>query len=440
MPLRRPARRGQLHRRSVGTKGQLAVPPIAQIPLPRISERRLLVLVSAVQFVNILDFMVVMPLGPDFSQELGIPLSRMGWIGGSYTAAAALSGIVAARFLDRFDRRSALAVTMLGLVFGTAFGGLSRGLTSLMAARVVAGAFGGPASALALSIVADAVPPERRGRALGIVMGAFSVATVAGLPASLELARQGGWRGAFFALAIMGALVAAGAVFLMPPLRQHLMRASQPLTAASVPVERGPWLLTFVATFTTMMAGFAIVPNISAYVQGNLHYPRAELGTLYLAGGTASFLAMRALGPLVDRLGAAFTALLGTLVFVALLASAFVLEWKLPVTLIYVGFMCGMATRNVSLGALSTRVPLAHERARFMSIQSSVQHGAAALGAVVSAQLLHERPDHSLEGMPYVASMSITLAVCLPWLLRRIEKRLAPRPALVAEQAPPEAA
>src|SRR5688572_29947148 len=139
-------------------------------PSRGLSERTLLLLVGAVQFVNILDFMMVMPLGPDFAKGLGIPESQLGLIGGSYVAAAAISGLLAARFLDRFDRRPALAVAMLGLVAGTAAGGLATGLPSLLAARILAGCFGGPAASLAISIVADAVPPERRGRAMGAVM------------------------------------------------------------------------------------------------------------------------------------------------------------------------------------------------------------------------------------------------------------------------------
>ena len=113
-------------------------------PAPIRSERTIIFLFSSIQFINILDFMMVMPLGPDFAASLSIPLSHLGWIGGSYTAAAAISGMAAASFLDRFDRRKALAVAMLGLVIGTLMGGLATGLGSLIAARVVAGAFGGP--------------------------------------------------------------------------------------------------------------------------------------------------------------------------------------------------------------------------------------------------------------------------------------------------------
>src|SRR5438105_3427533 len=186
-----------------------------------VSERTLLLLVASVQFVNILDFMIVMPLGPDLATALHIPTARLGLIGGSYTAAAAVAGLVGSLFLDRFDRRSALAVAMLGLALGTAAGGLATGMGSLMAARVLAGAFGGPATSLALSIVADAVPPQRRGKAMGTVMAAFAAASVLGVPAGLELARRGGWRAPFFAVAELGTVVTAGAVVLLPPLRRR---------------------------------------------------------------------------------------------------------------------------------------------------------------------------------------------------------------------------
>src|SRR5262245_52350951 len=105
------------------------------------SERAIVFLVSAVQFVNILDFMMVMPLGPDFAAALGISPAHLGLVAGCYTAAAAVAGLAGARFLDRFDRRRALAVAMLGLVAGTAAGAAARGLGSLIAARAVAGAF-----------------------------------------------------------------------------------------------------------------------------------------------------------------------------------------------------------------------------------------------------------------------------------------------------------
>src|SRR6185295_14808959 len=111
-------------------------------------------------------FMMVLPLGPFFAGPLGIPPSRIGFIGGSYTAAAAVSGVVCSFFLDRF---------------------------------------------------------ERRGKALGAVMGAFSVSAVLGVPAGLELARWGGWRLPFFSVAGLGLVLIPLAIAFLPPLTGHLV-------------------------------------------------------------------------------------------------------------------------------------------------------------------------------------------------------------------------
>lgn len=392
-----------------------------------VSERFILLLVSAVQFVNILDFMIVMPLGPDFAKDLGIPVSRLGLIGGSYTAAAAVSGVLGSKFLDRFDRRDALAVTMFGLVLGTVAAGFARDLPTLMLARVVAGAFGGPATSVALSVIADVVPPERRGRALGLVMGSFAVASVFGVPLSLELARIGDWRLPFFSVAGLGLIVAGGAIVKMPPLRLHL-RHTEP-RARILRFLRDPAVMfSLLASFTVMVAAFSVIPNLSAYLQHNRGYPREHLGALYLTGGSVSYVAMRAAGIYIDKLGSSVIGSVGTVVFVATLAGTFVYEWPwLPVMLLFASFMTSMALRNVSLNTLASRVPQPHERARFMSLQSGVQHIAAALGAMVSSSLLTELPDKRLAGMPLVASVSISCAVVLPFLLRAVERHLVVR-------------
>jgi predicted MFS family arabinose efflux permease len=311
-----------------------------------------------------------------------------------------------------------------------------------MSARVIAGAFGGPATSISLSIIADVIPPQRRGRAMGIVMGAFSLATIAGLPAALELARLGGWRTPFFAVAGMGLFVVGAAIFAMPSLRFHL--TSQDRTNAQSPLwqflSQRPVMLSLLATITTMMAAFAIVPNISSYVQGNRGYPREQLGALYLAGGSVSFLAMRLMGGYVDKLGAGRVSAIGTVGFIGVLATGFVYELPIPVMSIYIGFMTSMAFRNISMTTLSTRVPLAHERARFLSLQSAAQHIAASIGAVLSAHLLTERANRTLEGMPLVASVSIGLSFFLPPLLWLVERELQARDAIALAELQPLAA
>ncbi|MEZ4302588.1 MAG: MFS transporter [Polyangiaceae bacterium] len=394
------------------------------------SERAIVFLVGAVQFINILDFMMVMPLGPDFAASLGIPTSHLGWIGASYTAAASVSGLVGSLFLDRFDRRSALAVAMLGLVVGTAAGGLATGLVTLMAARVVAGAFGGPATSVSLSIIADVVPVERRGKAMGAVMGAFSAASVLGVPAGLVLSQKGGWRAPFFSVAALGLLVTGIALWAMPRMRGHLeeraARGRASGAGGTLDMLRKPVvLLALAAPVTMMMSVFSMVPNLATYFQYNAGYPRERLPLLYLVGGALSFFVLRGVGVLVDRFGAPKVSAVGSLVYVGLMYFGFIQrEPAIPVMALFVTFMMSGNFRQVSMSTTSSRVPSPEERARFMSIQSAVQHMASAVAAAAASGILVERDDHSLGRMPIVAVGSAVFACVLPLLLWQIDRRL----------------
>ncbi len=391
-----------------------------------ISERKLLVVLALVQFVNVLDFMMVMPLGPDFVEGLGISSSRLGWIAGSYTASAAASGLVGMLFLDRFDRRQALVVALAGLSLGTIAGGFATGLGSLMLARVLAGAFGGPATALGLAIIADAIEPKRRGRALGAVMGAFSVASVLGVPAGLELARIGGWRMPFFAVGGVCAVVAVATARSLPRLTLHLAAAkSDPPVGAWQVIRRPVVLIAMAASGVTMLSVFLIVPNITSYLQFNLDFPRTQLGLLYLVGGAFSFFTMRVSGRVADRYGAGVVVTIGTALFIGATVAGFVFDHALlPIMAVFVVFMVSGSFRMVPMNALATRVPRPTERARYMSIQSTVQHVGAALGASGAAFILVEEPGGRLLHMREVALVSIALAMLLPVLIFGVESRV----------------
>src|SRR5579884_348300 len=144
-------------------------------------ERRVLVLMALAQFINIWDFMIVMPMGPDFARALHIDTGHIGWIAGSYTLSAAVVGLVTARLLDRFDRRAVLMTALLGLTLSTLAMIAAHSLAQLIAIRMVTGMFGGPVMASSLAIIADVFPEQRRGEAIGKVFASFSVASVVGV-------------------------------------------------------------------------------------------------------------------------------------------------------------------------------------------------------------------------------------------------------------------
>jgi predicted MFS family arabinose efflux permease len=418
---------------------------------PPVNERAVVLLIAAIHFINILDFMIVMPLGPQFARELGIPSNHIGDIAGAYTAAAALSGIAGSFFLDRFDRRKALAVSLAGLIVGTALGGFAWDLPSLIGARVVAGMFGGPAMAVALAVISDVVPVKRRGRAMGTVMTAFSIASIAGVPIALEIANAGGWRAPFFAVAGLGLVLAAASVFLLPSLKLHLVAGTKPPGVAMFGLLTKPLpLLAYGAMMAMMFSAFTIIPHIPGYVEFNLgykgeawltailtdlfDYQQSVLGPLYLVGGILSLIVLQIVGRLTDRIGSATVRWVGGALVIGVIYFWFIdYNPAVPVMLLFVAFMGSMSVRGVPARALDTKIPLPHERAAFMSLQSSVQHFSLAAAAVLSSRVLTENEtDKSLSGMATMAAIAIGFAVLLPLFVTLAERALKRRDAFIA--------
>lgn len=389
-------------------------------------ERSILFMVGAVQFVNILDFMMVMPLGPDFAPTLGITNSQLGWVGGSYTAAAAIAGILSSLFIDRLDRKKALLFCLLGLSVATVLGGFAWNFSSLLWARVCAGLFGGPATSLAWSIVADVVEPARRGQAMGKVMGAFSIASIVGVPFGLEMAKLNDWRMPFFVTGLLGFLVMIMVQRKMPALTVHLEGKQQPVSLRYLlAMFRNPqYLIAYVYIAIAMMASFMIIPNLAAYVQYNLNYPRDGIGWLYCIGGVASFFTMRITGTMIDRYNATNVSVVSTVSYIFVLWIAFISSIDLSVTLFFVLFMFALGMRNVSSTTLATKLPTPQERAGFMSVFSCMQGMGMATGAFLSTRMLQENTDSSLIGMDTIATLAACLSVMVPLLMWRVERRL----------------
>ncbi len=408
--------------------------------LPPDRERSVLFTLAAVQFVNILDFMMVMPLGPDFARSLQIDLSELPILASSYTGAACVGGLIASVVLDRFDRRRALVVTLLGLAIGTLAGGFATDLFTLALTRVVAGFFGGPATSIALAIVADVVPPERRGRALGTVMTAFSVASVLGVPAGLELATLGGWHTPFFCVGAMGTIAAVAAGKILPPLRAHLdtpapNAGESALTAAARILSRRRSLLSFSMSIVSNAGLFIVIPNIAAFVQSNLAFPRDRLSTLYVLGGAASVLTTRPFGALVDRFGSFKVGLCGTILGTIVTYFFFAVGTpQSPIYLLFVAFMLSGGLRNVAASTLISKVPEPAGRARFMAMDSTLRHGSLALGAGISSLFLVER-DGMLVGMHEAALTSIAVVALVPFLVFALEREVQKKPAAVPSKS-----
>jgi predicted MFS family arabinose efflux permease len=291
---------------------------------------------------------------------------------------------------------------------------------------------------------------------------AFSVASVLGVPAGLELSHLGGWHLPFFVVGGVGLAAGVLAFLLVPSLTAHIgmKHGGGVLSSFASLLTRRTTQLSYLASAVSNFGLFVLIPNLAAFTQGNLHYPREDLGFLYLLGGVAGFVSMRPFGRLVDRVGSFPVLLAGTAitVVVVLVGFTWAIPW-IPVPVVFVSFMIANGLRNVSVQTLSTKVPTHEERARVMSLQSMTQHLFCALGAFTSAQLLSSVGEESgalgdcadrgtdqvvapLIGMEHVSLIAIASMLVLPWIIRAVEKGVLARDAAAraAESAAPASA
>lgn len=394
-------------------------------------ERHVLLLMALVQFINIWDFMIVMPLGPDWARSLGMDTGHIGLIAGSYSVAAAFIGLASAQFLDKFDRRKVLLFNLTGLMFGTASMMLANTAAQMVVVRVITGLFGGTMIASSLAVIADVFPPQRRGEAMGKVFGSFSVASVLGVPLGLEMATRFGWWSPFALISLMALLTIAAVYRLLPPIRYHLdnPHPNTPPLFASLSENKAA-IPAMLMTAMGLFAAFLIIPNVSAHAQQNLDYPREHLGLLYFAGGGTAFFSMRWVGKTSDKRGYGKTTMVATLLLMAAVYAGFYAQWReIPFLLIFVLFMVCMSSRNVTANALTSRIPAPHERAGFMAIMSSVQSMFSGVGAFTSTAMLRETEEGRLAGMPAVALLAMVFFLLSALLMLWIERLLRQREA-----------
>ena len=274
-------------------------------PIARpVSERSLLLLLACVQFTHIMDFMVIMPLGPQLMRELNISAAYFGNIISAFALTAGIVGLAVAPFADRFDRRRVLLFCYAGFTLGTLACGLSQTPGMLMLSRALCGAFGGVSSATLMAIVADVVPAERRARGMGIIMTAFSAAAALGVPLGLQLAQWWKWEAPFLGIAVVSALVWVMLLRALPPVRGHLGRigAHSGKDFLLLLRSRNAWagISLMVAA---VMGHFMVIPYLSPYLVANVGLAEHHLFLVYLVGGLVTIFTGPFIGKLADRHG-----------------------------------------------------------------------------------------------------------------------------------------
>ena len=380
----------------------------------------IIAILAILQFTIVLDFMVLSPLGAQLLVELHITTAQFGWVVSAYAFSAGASGLLAAGFADKFDRKNLLLFFYVGFVGGTFLCGIAPDYNFLLMARIVTGIFGGVVGSVSFAIITDLFKLEVRGRVMGYVQMAFAASQVLGLPIGLYLANKWGWHSPFIMIVGLSILIGIAIVVYMKPINEHLKikldhNAFQHLRKT---ISNLTYLKAYAATILLATGGFMLMPFGSAFSINNLGITMEQLPLLYMITGIFSLGIGPLAGKLSDKIGMYKMFVIGSVISIVMV----LIYCNLGVTPLWivisinVVLFAGIMARIIPSSALLTAIPDPQDRGAFMGINSSIQQISGGVAAAVAGMIVVQTSSGKLErydilGYVVVGAMLITIGM-----------------------------
>lgn len=394
----------------------------------------IIAVLALLQFTVVLDFMVLSPLGEILLEKLRITTQQFGLVVSGYAFSAGVSGILAAGFADKFDRKKMLMVFYTGFIIGTFLCALAPTYGFLMAARVITGLFGGVISAIGMAIIADLFRPEVRGRVMGFVQMAFALSQIIGVPLGWELAIRLNWHAPFWMIGAFGTVMGIIIAVYMRPVNAHLQQRVERNAFAHLKhtLQNKHYSLAFATTVLLATGGFMLMPFGSTFSIHNMGIQREDLKLVYAATGVATFLGAPLLGRLSDKLGKmrvfqAATLLTGIMVVIFTNLGLTPLVLAIVINAL---MMIGVFGRIIPAQAIMTSLPSMQDRGAFMSVNSSVQQISGGIASVVAGLIVYQSSSgkllhYNILGYVILGAFAFT-SVMMFYLNKQVQRQNAP--------------
>ena len=381
-------------------------------------------ILAFLQFTIILDFMVLSPLGAQLLQELNISTRQFGWVVSAYAFSAGASGLLAAGFADRFDRKRMLLFFYVGFILGTFLCGIAPNYQLLLAARVITGLFGGVIGSIIFAIITDLFQMQVRGRVMGIVQTSFAVSQVLGLPIGLFLANHWGWHAPFLMIVGLSALAFGIIAWKMKPVDAHL--ALQPghsvLQHLAKTVSNKRYQNGFAATVLLATGGFMLMPFGSAFAVHNLGLRLDQLPVIYMVTGAFSLISGPLIGRFSDRFSKYLLFVLGsvtTIILVVIYTQLGLTPLWLAIALNTLLFV-GITVRMITSSTLTSAIPDPADRGAFMGINASVAQVSGGIASAIAGMIIVQKPDGYLLHYPalgYVVAATMVITIGMMYFI-----------------------
>lgn len=358
------------------------------------NETFLIFTLAAIQFSHVLDFVVMMPLGPVLMRTLDIGPASFALLVSVYNISAGTAGILYAIIADKYDRKASLIFCFVGFILGTALCGLTHDYYVLLMARIVAGAFGGVLTSVIFAIVTDLIPFKRRGSALSIIMSAFSVASVIGVPLGLIIAEAYNWQSTFIFIAAVSVLVLIVCVMIVPSVNDHVSKDS--LKENIIRLKKLTFEKDYLRAYTligiNILSIFMIIPFIAPYAIKNVGLLESDLKFIYLVGGICTVITARIIGKLTDSKTPikVFSFLVPfsciPIYFMTNMSDTHLYYYLVASSL----FMMFVSGRMIPLMTMVSEIASLKDRGTFMGILNSVRSFATSIATLIAGFIIIE--------------------------------------------------
>lgn len=366
-----------------------------------------------------------MPMGDIFIKLFEINAHQYSYLVASYAIGAVLSSVLAFLYLDRFDRKTSLIFLYAGFVAGTLFCGFADSFEVLVASRFVTGAFGGVIGALAFAVASDLYQFEERGRAMGILMGAFSAASALGVPFGLYLAATYSWRMPFWVLGGLGMVLLVLSIWKFPSIKSHLHLEHEVSVKRTVSllISDANQLNALLLGMVLVLGHFIIIPFISPYMIRNVGFTQLDVTKIFLFGGVAMVFSAPLADRLTDKYGVMriFTVAI-VLSFIPTIAITHMGANPIWYALIFTTlFFILASSRMIPANTMITASVGQENRGSFMSMKSALQQLAIAAASLISGLVVYIGRDGLYHRYHLLAYISIFFCLISIWLCARLK-------------------
>ena len=380
-------------------------------------QKLLLYLLACVQFTNIMDFMIMMPMGPILMKAFDITAREYSFLVSAYSISAGVCGFIAAFFVDKFDRKNVLTIAYIGFLIGTFACAIAPTYTMLMLARIVAGVFGGVLGSQVIAIVGDTVKYEHRAEALSIIMAAFSTASVLGVPIGMYLASTISWHIPFMFVVAVGFVNLLLTYKYLPNLRSHINVSETKPSPFAVLTNIGKdnnQLRALALSVIVIFGHFCTIPSLSPYLTLNVGMSEKHISLIYLVGGAITIFSARIVGKIADKKGKYLIfAICGTLFLIPVFLMTNLQHGASLTVILFITSMFFLFAngRTIAMQAIVSGVVNNEQRGGFTSINSSMIQLGSGAASFVGGLIVEKSSNNTLLHYDWVGYMSIMFMI-----------------------------